>query len=151
MNLQKLFFVLFFTVFLAGAVFSQANTRAASPSENQKLVRSTPAFAELILRRTEIQSELEELLISYTEEFPKVSDARYELAVLQKDLDKMLKMKPDETGKLTLALGKLLVRRAHIETEFQNLKNRFSEDHPQTKRAKRKLEIFEKSIGEIMQ
>ncbi len=44
-----------------------------------------------------------------------------------------------------------MVRKAEIATDYQNLKSRYDDEHPQTKRAKRKLEIFDNAINEIMQ
>jgi hypothetical protein len=113
-------------------------------------VKSSAAYAEVILRTTEIESDLEELLVSYTDEFPKVKEARFELKLLQNDLTTITKMKGAETNKLTQALGKLLVRRAQIATDYWNLQNRLSDEHPDTKKAKRKLEIFEKALRQIL-
>ncbi len=148
-NLKSIFIL---SAIFAFAIVGNAQNNAKSNSlQFSQEVKSSPAFAELILRRTELESELEELLVSYTEEYPKVKDLRYELSVLQREFEKITKVKSSEAGKLTLALGKLMVRKAEIETDYWSLKNRYSEDHPQTKRAKRKLEIFDKAINEILQ
>ncbi|MGI8545461.1 MAG: hypothetical protein ACR2MD_18550 [Aridibacter sp.] len=147
MKLRTLVFTIFLLLIFGNVVFAQARSSSA---DNSNPAKATPAFAEVLLRKTELESELEELLVSYKEEYPKVKDARYELSVLQKELDRILKVKPAETGKLTTALGKLMVRKAEIETDYWSLKNRYSDEHPQTKRAKRKLEIFDKAINEIM-
>ncbi len=147
-NLRSIFILLAIFVF---AVVGNAQNNAKSNSlQFSQEVKSSPAFAELILRRTELESELEELLVSYTDEYPKVKDLRYELSILQREFEKITKVKSSEAGKLTLALGKLMVRKAEIETDYWNFKNRYSDEHPQTKRAKRKLEIFDKAINEIM-
>ncbi len=113
-------------------------------------VKSSAAFAEIILRQAEIESELDALIFSYTEEFPKVKESRYELAILQIDLDNMSKMKVSETNKLTPALGKLLVRRAQLATDYWVTKNRLSDEHPDAKKAKRKLDIFDKAVKKIL-
>ncbi len=149
MNYKKFIFSIVFIQIFSFFLFAQTKTDSAKSVSPE--VKSSSAFAELLLRKTELESELEELLVSYTEEFPKVSETRYEIGVLQREIDKLSKIKPAESGKLTLALGKLMVRKAEIETDHWNFKNRFSDDHPQTKRAKRKLEIFDKAINEIMQ
>jgi len=113
-------------------------------------VRSSPAWAEILLRRTELEADLESLILEYTEDFPKVKESRYELEVLNKYAATLLLIKPAESSKLTLALGKLLVRKADIETDLWKLQQSYADGHPDVKRAKRRLEIYEKAIKEIL-
>ena len=113
-------------------------------------IRSSPAYAELLLRKTELLSDLEALLIDYTEEFPKVQEIRYESGLLQKELERLTGVNPAEAGKLTLALGKLLVRKAELDTDVWSLRKTYNDDYPEVKRAKKKIEIFENAIREIM-
>jgi len=112
--------------------------------------KNTPAYAELLLRRTERESELEEFLLNYTEEFPKVKELKFELDLLKKEMDKVVAVSASEAGKLTLALGKLIVRKTELETDVWNLKRQYSEDHPEVKRARRKVEVYDKAIKEIL-
>lgn len=148
MKLRTLIFIFSLILIFGNLSFAQTKTNSAG---NANPVKATPAFAEVLLQKVELESALEELLVSYKEEYPKVKDARYELSVLEKELDRILKVKPAETGKLSQALGKLMVRKAEIATDYWNLKGRYNEEHPQTKRAKRKLEIFDNAINEILQ
>jgi len=113
-------------------------------------IRATPAYAEVVLRKTELESMLEELLVSYQEEFPKVRNTRYELGLLEAELAGMGRFTKDEAGKLTLALGKLIVRRAELRTEYWIVTSKYDDTHPDTKKAKRKLEIFDKAIKDII-
>lgn len=113
-------------------------------------IRASAAYAEVLLRKTEVQAELEAMLPDYTEENPRVIDARFEIGVLTRDIDRIYAVRPSETGKLTLALGKLLVRRAALETELQRLQRSYNKDNPEVKRAKRRIEIFENSIKQIL-
>lgn len=132
--------VLFVPLFAVG----QRTDEAVGP------IRSSPAYAEVLLRKTEVQAELEAMLPDYTEENPKVIDARFEISVLTRDIDRIYAVRPSETGKLTLALGKLLVRRAALETELQRLQRSYNKDNPEVKRAKRRIEIFDNSIKQIL-
>ena len=84
-------------------------------------IRSSAAYSEILLRRTELQADLEALSPDYTEANPKIIDLRFEIAALDKSLEKVFGVKPTETGKLTLALGKLIVRKATLETELSRL------------------------------
>jgi hypothetical protein len=118
--------------------------------EATAFLKSSPAFAEILLRKTDLLSEVESLLVTYTEEFPRVKEVRFELDVLNTELTALLKVKPEEKEKLTLALGKLIVRKAEIETDYWNLKTKYGDDHPDVKRAKRKTEIYAKAIKDIL-
>lgn len=139
---------------LAGITFAQPKpssvTSKAAPPSMADHVRSSPAYAEILLRKTELQAELESLLIEYTEEYPKVKEARFELAATQKDLDRLLAVKASEASKLTQALGRLIVRKLELEADLWALRSKYDDEHPDLKRAKRKLEIFEASIKEIL-
>jgi hypothetical protein len=136
---------------LKAQVVSNKKTDApAASGSTAKFYLSSPAFAEVILRKTELESELESLLISYTEDFPKVKAIRFELEILKKQIERLAAVKSAESAKLTLALGKLLVRKAELETDLWNLRGKYDENHAEVKRAKRKVEIYEASIKEIL-
>lgn len=113
-------------------------------------IRSSPAYSEVLLRKTELQADLEAFLADYTEANPKIIDIRFEIASLDKSLEKIFGVKPSETGKLTLALGKLIVKRASLETEYARLLRTYNADHPEVKRAKRRVEIFDSAIKEVL-
>jgi uncharacterized protein involved in exopolysaccharide biosynthesis len=120
------------------------------PSSETGPIRSSPAYSEILLRKTELQADLEALSADYTEANPKIVDLRFELGALDKSLEKIFGVKPTETGKLTLALGKLIVRKAALETELSRLTRNYSQDHPEVKRAKRRVEIFDAAIKEVL-
>lgn len=113
-------------------------------------VRASATYAEILLRKTELQADLEALLADYTEANPRIVDIRVELKSLDKSLERVFGVKPSETGKLTLALGKMILRRAVLETDFQRLQRTYSLDHPEVKRAKRRVEVFDSAIKEIL-
>ncbi len=138
------------------AAFCPAQTPPGSvtkkPASPQAIsaIKSSPAYAELLLRRAERESELEEFLLDYTEEFPKVKEIKFELSLINKEMEKILAVSAAESGKLTLALGKLIVRKIELETDVWNLRRQYNDDHPEVKRARRKVEAFEKAIKEIL-
>lgn len=111
---------------------------------------ATPAYAELLLRKTELQSELESLVLEYTEEFPRVKEIRHTLSLIERDFARIGKVKPGDSGKLTLALGKLMVRRIELESDLWKLQGNYKDEHPDVKRAKRRVEIYEAAISEIL-
>lgn len=123
---------------------------AQQPVPEAGPIRSSAAYAEVLLRKTDILADLEALSVDYTDANPKIVDLRFELATLDKSLEKIFGVKPSETGKLTQALGKLIVRRAVLETEHARLGRSYNKDHPEVKRAKRKVEIFDAAIKEVL-
>lgn len=145
------------TIFLFSfsfASFSQTDGKTkilqTDAKQTASVVKSSPAFAELLLRKTERESELEEFLQDYTDEFPKVKEIKFELDLLNKAINKISAVNASESGKLTLALGKLIVRKIELETDVWNLLRQYNEDHPEVKRARRKVEVFDKAIKEIL-
>lgn len=144
------------TIAAAVAVFLLSSFVAAQTADKKALlleagsIRSSAAYAEILLRKTEIQADLEAFTPAYTEANPKMIDLRLELASLDKSLEKVFGVKPSETGKLTQALGKLIVRKAEIDTDLARLSRSYNKDHPEVKRTKRKAEIYEAAISEIL-
>ena len=117
-------------------------------TSNNQAVKSSPAYAEILLRKTELESDVESLLISYTEDFPKIKESKFELILLQKDLQSLLTL--TDASKLSLALGKLMVRRAVLSTDVWVLQTKYGDDQPEVKRAKRKVLSFDNAIKEIL-
>ena len=146
---SKVFITLIVLLFIVNSALAQGAKKDPATIVSDTL-RSSATFAEVVLRRVELESNLEEMLVSYTEEYPKMKETRYELTALRKEIAKLNSIKPNETGKLTEALGKLIVRKASVETDYWVLSKRFNQEHPEVKRAKRKLEIFEKALQDIL-
>lgn len=137
-------------VVLALAAFAQEGPATKDAPEYPDHVRSSPAFAELILRRAVLEAELEELLVRYTEDFPKVTEMRFELAEIEAGIGRLLEVPAEKASKLTLALGKMLVQRASYAKDLDVLKRKYENSHPEVKRTARKLEIFDKAVRTIL-
>lgn len=145
---------LLISVFMVAVCNAQTTTNSVSnkPASNQasSAVKSSPAYAEILLQKVTLQAELEDLLATYTETFPKVVETRFRLNILEQALNKILAVKPSESSKLTLALGKIILQKVEFETEHEDLRKKYSDEHPDVKRAKRKVEIFDKAVKEIL-
>ena len=137
---------------MASAVtsFGQAEKRSETAKPSANPAASSPAYAELLLIRTELLSQLESLILEYTEEFPKVKEIRYVLSLFDRDFATLGNVKPSDTAKLTIALGKLMARRIEVETDLWNLRRNYKDEHPDVKRARRRVEIFENAIGQVL-
>ncbi len=153
MKCEKL---LLFSFFIASmSYFAHAQTDAKklttqNISQIAQAVKFSPAYAEILLRKTEREAELEEFLLDYTDEFPKVKEIKFEMELLQKQMDKISAVNASDASKLSLALGKLLVRKTELEVDVWNLLRQYNADHPEVKRAKRKVGVYEKAIKEIL-
>ncbi len=144
---------LFAAVLLASGIeaFSQTNTpNKTETAKTSPVVPSSPAYAEILLRRTELTAELESLVLDYTEEYPKVREIRHVLTLIERESARLAKVKPADSSRLTLALGKLIVRKIELETDLWGLLKTYKEEHPDVKRARRKVEIYEAAIGELL-
>jgi len=139
---------------LAGAVMLlsvfHAGGQDRKSGPDTAAVRGSAAYSEILLRRTDILADLDALSSSYTETHPKILDLKAELAALDKETQRIFAVKPADAGKLTLALGKLMVRKAALEADLDRLTRSYSKDHPDVKRAQHRVDIFETSIFEIL-
>lgn len=138
--------VLFFALLLGLTGFSISQTSVPSPAH----VRASPAYAELLLHKTELDSTLESLLIDYNEEYPKVKQLRVESTLVNAEMMRLTAVKPADAGKLTLALGRLMLRKVELETELNALRLQYKDDHPDVRKLKRKIDVFESAIREIL-
>ena len=145
MKLQKTLLLLIFCL-MVGVGYAQKSLASTNPSS--QAVKSSPAYAEILLRKTELESDVESLLISYTEDFPKIKESKFELSLMLKELQTLLAQ--TDASKLSLALGKLMVRRAALSTDVWVLQTKYGDDHPEVKRAKRKVLSFDNAIKEIL-
>ena len=113
-------------------------------------LQSTPAFAEVLLREIEIRAEVEAMADDYTDEHPKLKELRFALGAVQKEKSKLSAIPAAEFEKLTLSLGKLMVRKVDAEIELWRLQQTLADGHPDVKRARKRVEIFEAAIKEIL-
>ena len=137
-------------ILLPAFCFAQAKTAAKTPIGDLQFVRSSLAYSEVLLRKTDLEADVEALLLDYTEDFPKIQEDRHALTVIDAEMKKLFAVNPDQASKLTLALGKLIVRKVEAETELWRLRKQYKDDHPEVKRAKKKAEMFEKAVNEIL-
>ena len=106
MNPQRSIFILLLVVFGASGAWAQAGE--VGP------IRSSAAYSEVLLRRTQLQADLEALVPDYTEANPKIINLPHGAGGTDQMGEKMYNVRPAETGKLTLALGKLIVDQAQL-------------------------------------
>ena len=137
---------LFVVIFAASAIaaFSQGN------AADQAVIKGTPAYAEVLLRKTELLADLEAFTPDYTEANPKILELRAELASIDRSLTRILAVKPAEAGRLTEALGRMMVKKAALEADLSHLSRQYNKDYPDVKRAQRRVDLYESAINDIL-
>lgn len=152
-KIMRLTAIFFFSILLALTAAAQKTVRPKvepTPITANAHLSSSAAYAEILLRQTELESELESLILDYTEDYPKIKENRQALEVLRREVLRIAVAKPADSSKLTSALGKLVVRKVDVEMDLWRLSQNYADNHPEVRRAKRKVEIFEKAIKEIL-
>lgn len=150
---MKYIFSLFFILIFSLSAFAQTDDkkpRLDYSTATSKAIKSSPAYAALVLHRTMLRAELEELLTTYTEDFPKVVDARFEIDLVNYELSRLLDTKVTDSCKLSDSLGKLILKKTENEMMLWNLKKKYKEEHPDVQRAGKRVEIYEKAIIEVL-
>jgi hypothetical protein len=68
---------------------TRSSSPAKAPAGDLVQMRSSPAFAELQLKKTELVSDLESLILDNTEEFTKVKEIRFVLTRIDPDISRL--------------------------------------------------------------
>jgi len=139
-----------FLVLIMAAAGSAQKQPAPTDTSAGGPIRSSAAYAEMLLHKTDLESDLDALLVDYTEDYPKVKDIRLELGFLKTEMDRLLAIKPADASKLSQALGKLMLRKVSLETQVDTLRTQYKDDHPDVRKARKKVETYEAAIKEIL-
>ncbi len=153
MKTTQLFLMIVLTMAFSFGASAQTRSRKSAkniPAPITQEIKSSPAYAEVLFRKVVLEVELEDLLARYTEAFPRVKETRYELSALKQAMLKVINVKPSQSGKLSLALGKMLVQQAKYITDQKILEDRYNDEHPDVKSARRKAAIFGRAINKIL-
>jgi len=146
-NLLALVFVAMLAVTVSGQTVRKASGDGAAKAANPK---GSAAYAEVALRRAEMEADLESLLLDYTDDFPRVKELKFALGRVKTESDRLTAIPEAEKEKATTALGKLIVRKIETEIELWKLQQNYAEGHPEVRRARKRVEVFENAIKEIL-
>jgi uncharacterized protein involved in exopolysaccharide biosynthesis len=152
-KLKKIAATVVFLLLSALACFAQTKVKPKpTPTlpivNTPTAVKSSPAYAEVLLRKTELEATLDDLTVEFTDEFPKVKETRFALEAIRREFDRILAV--GDASKLSQGLGKLILRKVELETDLWALRQKYNEEHDDVKRARRKVATFEKAIKEIL-
>jgi hypothetical protein len=135
-------------VFIFGA---SELARAQQVQPEKPKVQSTAAYAEVLANRVEADADLKALMLDYSEEAPQVKAKKLERDLLQRQI-RWLEVLPDTSqGKMTAALGRLLVRKAQVEATMKTLGETYAEQHPLVKKARAKFDVYNSEIEKLLQ
>lgn len=138
------------SLFLMIVAASAISIFAQGAAPDQTAIKGTPAYAEVLLRKTELLADLEAFTPDYTEANPKILELRAELASIDKSLNRILAVKPAQAGRLTEALGRMMVKKAALEADLTHLSRQYNKDYPDVKRAQRRVDLYESAINDIL-
>lgn len=135
---------------LAGHFANECSAQGRTGSALAADYKASAAFAEVRLRKAELDAELESGLSEYTAEHPKVKEAKAGLMLLQKEMDRLANAPASSVERMSAALGKLMVKKVEAESDLLRLLENLQPAHPDAKRARRKVEIYESAIKEVL-
>src|SRR5688500_15084315 len=101
--------ILFFAFMAVAAAGQGTKKPVANDGPGSGNPKATAAYAELALRRAEMEADLESLLLDYTEDFPRVKELKFALGRVKSESERLTAIPPAEKDKATAALGKLIV------------------------------------------
>ncbi len=153
---MKKLILLFVASILFLAFGNQFNISAQDKLTNQKTfvasktLRGSGAYADILLKRANLESKYAEMIEFYTDKYPGVKETQYELKAINRELAKLNQTPPEDGAKLTSALGKLIVRMVELETDYWAKSQRYGDEHPDVRRAKLQYESFKHAIDDIL-
>ena len=118
--------------------------------DDNKTSETTPAFDELALHKKKIKSELNSLLLEWTQDSPNVLNKQFELEITQLEMTKVLAMPESQKPLLTFVYGKLLVRKVIAESELQYAVLNNGVESTQARKKVMKLQAMEKEISKFL-
>jgi beta-lactamase regulating signal transducer with metallopeptidase domain len=130
---------------MSRALASQA--QAALQANDARL---SQAYAELILRKAELEAKLSQLRESQTGTSPDVVMAREKLEALSREMDRMAAIKAEQLQRLSTAYGQLIWRKAMLEAEIRSLLRRVTSEHPDVQFKRAELEALKRELDKLL-
>jgi hypothetical protein len=160
MRVKKFIPVLFVFLFFSSAAFSQTGkppkatatpTPSAASTSGANSIKSSAAFIELTLHKANIEADLLDMLTEYTDEYPKVKELKLEIQFVQAELVSLQELNVAVLPRLTESFAKLLLQKIKMQVDLAQLRAIHKDDHPDVKRAMRRVDIYEKAIKDVLQ
>ncbi|MEP6923254.1 MAG: hypothetical protein ABI954_02210 [Pyrinomonadaceae bacterium] len=163
---QKIF-RLWFISFLGLAVFQSINaqqkparatenptamaTTITAPTATISSVSMTGAYAEVYASKVEAEADLKVLSMDLTEETTQVREKKLERDLLAREIRWLEALPSISHDKMTVALGRLLVRKTQAEVSLKMLSENYAESFPTVKKARTRIEVYNSEIQKLLQ
>ena len=111
----------------------------------------TLAYAEVFAQKVEAEAELKVLIIDMTDDAPQVREKKLRRDSLQREIEWLEKLPAASHSKMTLALGKIIVRKVQAEVDQKMLAENYADEHPLIKKARARLAVYKDEIDKLLQ
>ena len=111
---------------------------------------TTPAYAELVLRKAKVEAELSELSKNLTNQHPSLDTKRFELRAIKREMAKMRAVETSRESKLSGAVGKLILSKVALEVELNDLLVQLKPQHPDVTKKRSELAALQREIENIL-
>ena len=111
---------------------------------------TTPAYGVLILRKAKVETELSELSEELTNEHPSLDSKRFELRAIRREMAKMRALQTSHVGRLSSAVGNLILSKVAVQVELNDLLVRLTPQHPDVTKKRSELAALGREIQNIL-
>jgi hypothetical protein len=122
-----------------------------APATTVSKVADTGAYAEVYAARVEAEADLKVLSTDLTEETIQVREKKLERDLLAREIRWLEALPLVSHDKMTIALGRLLVRKTQAEVSLKMLSEKYAESFPTVKKARTKIEVYNNEIQKLLQ
>ena len=127
-----------------------ATTVTVPPTAVSK-VADTGAYAEVYAARVEAEADLKVLAMDLTEETVQVREKKLERDLLAREIRWLEALPSVSHDKMTIALGRLLVRKTQAEVSLKMLSENYAEDFPTVKKARTRIGVYNDEVQKLLQ
>ncbi len=128
-----------------------ATTVTVSPAAAVSKVADTGAYAEVYAARVEAEADLKVLAMDLTEETVQVREKKLERDLLAREIRWLEALPLVSHDKMTIALGRLLVRKTQAEVSLKMLSENYAEDFPTVKKARTRIGVYNDEVQKLLQ
>lgn len=130
---------------------TNSETKAEQNPVTKAGAQMTLAFAEVFAQKVETEAELKILSVEMTDDAPQITEKKMQHDFLQREIEWLENLPTTMQSKMTLALGKMIVRKIQAEVDEKMLTKNYADEHPLVKKARARLVIYKNEIDKLLQ
>jgi uncharacterized protein involved in exopolysaccharide biosynthesis len=147
MTMKKILAALTVLVITSYVVVGYAQESAGSLSNNP---HTTAAYEVLVLHKVSVKAELENLSTTFRSANPQLVKKRFELGLLQREMEKMAAIEKSRVPRLSSSYGTLILRKVALEVELDELLRVVKPRHPKALAKDAELVALKREVEKIM-